>query len=39
VTLGVVKFNPALELYKRLGFQVTHEDEYKFHMRWVRTPA
>lgn len=33
VTLGVVKTNPALRLYKRLGFQITHEDERKFYMR------
>lgn len=33
VTLGVVKTNPALRLYRRLGFEVTHEDERKFYMR------
>jgi GNAT superfamily N-acetyltransferase len=33
VTLGVVKSNPALRLYTRLGFQITHEDERKFYMR------
>jgi GNAT superfamily N-acetyltransferase len=33
VTLSVVKFNPAVELYKRHGFQITHEDEYKFYMK------
>jgi len=33
VTLGVVKINPALGLYQRLGFRITHEDEYKFFMR------
>jgi len=33
VTLGVVKTNPALRLYKRLGFRTTHEDERKFYMR------
>jgi GNAT superfamily N-acetyltransferase len=33
VTLGVVKTNPALRLYKRLGFRVTHEDDRKFYMR------
>ena len=31
--LGVVKTNPALPLYQRLGFRVTHEDERKFYMR------
>jgi ribosomal protein S18 acetylase RimI-like enzyme len=33
LTLGVVKTNPALRLYERLGFRVTHEDERKFYMR------
>jgi len=33
VTLGVVKTNPARRLYERLGFDVTHEDQYKFYMR------
>jgi ribosomal protein S18 acetylase RimI-like enzyme len=33
VTLGVVKSNPALRLYERLGFGTTHEDERKFYMR------
>jgi ribosomal protein S18 acetylase RimI-like enzyme len=33
VTLGVVKTNPALRLYKRLGFSIAHEDERKFYMR------
>jgi ribosomal protein S18 acetylase RimI-like enzyme len=33
VTLGVVKTNPALRLYKRLGFRITHEDDRKFYMR------
>jgi ribosomal protein S18 acetylase RimI-like enzyme len=33
VTLGVVKINPALRLYERLGFRITHEDERKFYMR------
>jgi ribosomal protein S18 acetylase RimI-like enzyme len=37
VTLGVVKTNPARRLYERLGFRVTHEDQYKFYMR--RQPA
>lgn len=27
VTLGVVETNPALRLYKRLGFRIIHEDE------------
>jgi ribosomal protein S18 acetylase RimI-like enzyme len=33
VTLGVVKTNPALRLYRRLGFEITHQDERKFYMR------
>jgi ribosomal protein S18 acetylase RimI-like enzyme len=33
VTLGVVKTNPALRLYHRLGFRTTHEDDRKFYMR------
>ena len=36
VTLAVMKINPACALYKRLGFRVTHEDEYKFYMRRTR---
>ena len=37
MTLGVVKINPALRLYQRLGFRITHEDARKFYMR--REPA
>jgi len=33
VTLGVAKINPALRLYQRLGFRVTHEDDRKYYMR------
>jgi len=33
VTLAVVKINPALRLYERLGFRITHEDDRKFYMR------
>jgi ribosomal protein S18 acetylase RimI-like enzyme len=33
VTLGVVKSNPALRLYERLGFHITHQDDLKFYMR------
>jgi len=36
LTLGVVKINPALRLYERLGFCTTHEDERKFYMRHDR---
>ena len=30
VKLGVVKTNPALRLYERLGFRITDEDERNF---------
>jgi hypothetical protein len=33
VPLGVVKTNPALRPYERLGFCTTHEDARKFYMR------
>ncbi|MGB6686705.1 MAG: GNAT family N-acetyltransferase [Terracidiphilus sp.] len=33
VTLAVMKINPALNLYERLGFRITHEDDYKLYMR------
>ena len=33
VGLSVVKINPAVRLYKRLGFQITDEDDRKFQMR------
>ena len=33
VTLGVVKINPALRLYERMGFRITHEDDRKLYMR------
>ena len=33
VCLAVVKINPAVRLYERLGFHVTHEDDRKFYMR------
>ena len=31
--LAVMKINPALAFYERLGFRVTHEDDYKFYLR------
>ena len=30
--LDVVKINPALRLYQRLGFRITGEEEHKFNM-------
>jgi ribosomal protein S18 acetylase RimI-like enzyme len=33
LALAVMKINPAIRLYERLGFRVTHEDQYKFYMR------
>jgi ribosomal protein S18 acetylase RimI-like enzyme len=33
VTLAVMKINPAVRLYQRLGFRTTHEDDYKIYMR------
>jgi GNAT superfamily N-acetyltransferase len=39
VKLGVVKANPALRLYRRLGFRTTHEDDRKFYMRRDPNPA
>ena len=31
--LNVVKINPAVRLYERLGFQVVREDDRKFYMK------
>lgn len=33
VCLAVVKINPALRLYERLGFYVAHEGDRKFYMK------
>jgi GNAT superfamily N-acetyltransferase len=33
LNVGVVKFNPARELYERLGFRIIGEDAYKFFLR------
>jgi ribosomal protein S18 acetylase RimI-like enzyme len=33
LTLAVMKNNPAIHLYERLGFRLTREDQYKFYMR------
>jgi GNAT superfamily N-acetyltransferase len=34
VALNVVRGNPAISLYHRLGFRVVGEDKEKFRMRW-----
>jgi ribosomal protein S18 acetylase RimI-like enzyme len=33
VLLSVVKSNPAIRLYQRLGFCITHEDDRKLYMK------
>ncbi|MEW7289599.1 GNAT family N-acetyltransferase [Aquimarina sp. 2304DJ70-9] len=33
VTLKVLKENPARYLYERIGFKITGEDQYEFHMK------
>ena len=35
VTIHVEKFNPALRLYERLGFQVAGDKEVYYFMRWT----
>ncbi len=37
VTLSVLKNNPAIRLYKRLGFSQFKEDNYEIYLQW--TPA
>jgi ribosomal protein S18 acetylase RimI-like enzyme len=32
ITLAIMKINPAIALYERLGFRITDEDEYKLYM-------
>ena len=34
ITLAVFKRNPAIQLYKRLGFHIDAEDEYFYEMSW-----
>ncbi len=38
VALDVIRGNPAIALYRRLGFRTVGEDEEKFQMLW-RPPA
>ena len=33
VSLAVAKINPAVRLYERLGFHITHEDDRKYYMK------
>ena len=34
----VVKINPVRKLYEAHGFRITHDDEYKYHMRLDKRP-
>jgi len=34
--LNVVKINPAVRLYERLGFKIMHEDDRKFYLKLDR---
>jgi ribosomal protein S18 acetylase RimI-like enzyme len=38
VSLNVIRGNPAISLYRRLGFRVVGEDEEKLRMRWQAVP-
>jgi ribosomal protein S18 acetylase RimI-like enzyme len=33
IRLDVVKINPALQLYERLGFRISGEEDRKFYMK------
>lgn len=33
VALGVLKLNPAIALYRRLGFRVVADDQYKYYLQ------
>jgi ribosomal protein S18 acetylase RimI-like enzyme len=33
-TLSTAKVNPALRLYERLGFSVSHETDFKLYLEW-----
>ena len=33
LTLAAMKANPAIHLYERPGFRITHDDQYKFYMQ------
>lgn len=35
VRLSVLKVNPALRFYQRLGFQVTGQDQWSYKLEWV----
>lgn len=34
IALNVIRGNPAMSLYRRLGFRLVGEDEEKLHLRW-----
>ncbi|MDX1491525.1 MAG: GNAT family N-acetyltransferase [Pseudohongiellaceae bacterium] len=34
ILLSVLKINPAVRFYKRLGFEVYDQDQWSFKMRW-----
>ena len=34
--LTVLKGNPAVDLYTRLGFKIVREDNYEYHMHYMR---
>lgn len=36
VRLSVLKVNPALRFYQRLGFRIAGEDQWSYKMEWLR---
>lgn len=38
VSLSLIKGNPSLELYRRLGFRVVADEETKYHMHYRTEP-
>ena len=37
INLTVLKHNPAFYLYQQLGFAVTGDDQFEYHMQWCKT--
>ena len=35
IALNVIRGNPALSLYRRLGFHIVGEDDERLHLRWL----